>query len=329
MQNSVDVVVIGAGPYGLSAAAHLRGITGLQTRVFGEPMSFWKQNMPAGMFLRSPWSATHIADPKGTLTLDAYAAAQKTNLPKPIPLDSFIDYGRWFQKQAAPDLDTRKIRQVEIGPDGFRVTTEDGEPLNARRVVVATGIAPLAWKPPAFDGLPESLVSHACDHSDLSRFAGKRVFVVGAGQSALETAALLHEGGAKVEVIVRNPEVRWLKWRSKLLRLALIGKVLYPPRDVGPAGISQLVARPDCFRLLPRKLQDKIARRAILPAGSVWLIDRLKDVSLRTGLTLKSGTPVGKQLFTFWVRGGVEFWARGAIRIGHVLLCPRPCANNW
>ena len=259
-------------------------------------MSFWKENMPTGMFLRSPWSATHIADPNGSLSLDAYTAERKIKLSKPIPIVDFIDYGHWFQKRAAPDLDTRKIRQVERGPKGFRLATEDGEPVDARRVIVATGIAPFAWKPPEFDGLPASLVSHACDHKDLTRFRGKRVFVAGAGQSALETAALLHEVGADVEVIVRNPQVRWLKWRSKLLRIAWIGALLYSPRDVGPAGISKLVAVPDCFRLLPRKLQDKIGRRAILPAGSVWLIDRLKDVPKRTNLTVKSATPVNGQL---------------------------------
>ncbi len=296
MQNSLDVVIIGAGPYGLSAAAHLRGIPGLQTRVFGQPMSFWKENMPTGMFLRSPWSASHIANPNNSLSLDAYTAARKITLSKPIPLNDFIDYGRWVQKQVAPSLDTRKIREVGRGPKGFRVITEDGEPMDTKRVVVATGIAPFAWKPPEFDGLPASLVSHACDHNDLSRFKGKRIFVAGAGQSALETAALLHEVGANVEVIVRNPQVRWLKWRSKLLRIAPIGALLYSPRDVGPAGISKLVAVPDCFRLLPRNLQNKIGRRAILPAGSVWLIDRLKDVPKRTNLTVKSAVPVNGQL---------------------------------
>ncbi len=208
MQDRSDVVIIGAGPYGLSAAAHLKALGGLTVRVFGETMEFWRQNMPAGMFLRSPWSATHIADPNGTLSLDAYTAARKKQLSKPIPLDDFIDYGEWFQGQAAPDLDRRKIRKVESEPKGFRLTTSDGEVINTKRVVVATGIAPFAWRPPEFEGLPKSLVSHACDHSDLSRFKGKHVAVVGAGQSALESAALLHEAGADVEIIIRNPQIR-------------------------------------------------------------------------------------------------------------------------
>ena len=48
-----DVAVIGAGPYGLSAGAHLKA-KGIAVRVFGEPMEFWANKMPEGMLLRSP-----------------------------------------------------------------------------------------------------------------------------------------------------------------------------------------------------------------------------------------------------------------------------------
>src|SRR3954451_3038307 len=103
MQNS-DVIIIGAGPYGLSAAAHLRTIKGLRVRVFGEAMALWKHRMPAGMFLRSPFSASHIADPEGKLSLDAFLAVEGNHLPKPIPLKRFIEYGCWFQQKVVPDL---------------------------------------------------------------------------------------------------------------------------------------------------------------------------------------------------------------------------------
>ncbi|HUL51373.1 MAG TPA: FAD-dependent oxidoreductase [Candidatus Nitrosotalea sp.] len=291
-----DVIIIGAGPYGLSAAVHLRTIKGLNVRIFGEPMSFWERNMPIGMFLRSPWSATHIANPDGSLNLEAYVASEGNHLPTPIPLDRFIEYGKWFQRKAAPNLDTRKVRVIESASNGFRVTTEDGESLNARKVIVACGIAPFAWCPPGFDKLPASLVSHSCDQRDFSRFSGKRVFVVGAGQSSLESGALLHESKADVEIIVRNPMVRWIRWRGKFLRFGPLGHIFYSPRDVGPAGVSQLVARPDCLRLLPRNIQDWLGKRSIRPAGAVWLIDRLKDVPIRTDRQVKSAVPVGNQL---------------------------------
>ena len=290
-----DVIVVGAGPYGLSAAVHLQTIRGLQVRAFGRVMTFWEKNMPAGMFLRSPWKASHIADPKGTLTLDAYVAASGNHLSKPIPLDRFVDYGRWYQKQGVPGLDPRNIRRIQRTSNGFQVTAEDGEVFASRRVVVATGIAPFARRPPEADGLPAALVSHSCDHSDLTRFANKRVLVVGAGQSALESAALLHEGGANVEVAVRNPQVRWLRLSGTRFHKGIMGRILYSPRDVGPAGMSQLTARPDCLRLFPRSIQNWVGRRAIRPAGSGWLIERVKNIPIQTGVFVKSITPVAGQ----------------------------------
>ncbi|HTL18035.1 MAG TPA: FAD-dependent oxidoreductase [Patescibacteria group bacterium] len=291
-----DVVVVGAGPYGLSAAAHLGEIRGLQVRVFGRPMSFWKENMPAGMLLRSQWDASHLSHPRGAYTLDAYVAAKGNHCGDPIPLERFIDYGLWFQKTVVPNLDTRQIRSIEPGPAGFQLTAEDGELFYANRVVVAAGIAPFARRPEEFKSLPASLVSHCGDHTDLSRFAGKRVLMVGGGQSALESAALLQERGANVEIVVRSPQIHWLRWRSKISRLGSVGRLLHSVRDVGPPGLSLLVARPGLFTKLPRELQERIARRSIRPAGSAWVRERLHQVPARTGKYVKAATPVGGQL---------------------------------
>ena len=71
--NDCEVIVIGAGPYGLAVAAHLKE-NKVATQVFGDPMSFWRRHMPKGMKLRSPWNATDIADPHGALSLDAYTS---------------------------------------------------------------------------------------------------------------------------------------------------------------------------------------------------------------------------------------------------------------
>ena len=100
--SSTNVAVIGAGPYGLSAAAHLRSAN-VDTHVFGDAMEFWRCQMPAGMFLRSSWDASHIAHPDRALTLNEYQAKHGIHLPVPVPLDKFIEYGQWFQGQVAPD----------------------------------------------------------------------------------------------------------------------------------------------------------------------------------------------------------------------------------
>ncbi len=124
--SSCNAVVVGAGPYGLSAAAYLRA-AGVETRVFGEPMSFWENQMPVGMCLRSNWGASHIADPRQALTLDEYCRQNGNHVSKPIPLDRFVDYGRWYQGTAVPDLDKRQVRSIEAWIAAFRVILADGE----------------------------------------------------------------------------------------------------------------------------------------------------------------------------------------------------------
>ncbi len=292
-----EVAIIGAGPYGLSAAAHLKTVKGLDVRVFGEPMSFWERNMPMGMFLRSNWSATQIADPSRSLTLEGYQAATGTQVSVPVPLEQFVQYGQWYQRQAVPDLDRRKVTRIESDPKGFRLMLEDGEMAHARRVVVAVGINSFAWRPSEFRHLPSHLVSHTAEHHDLRPFAGKVVLVVGCGQSALESGALLHEVGGEVEVIGRSPKIHWLQGRlSKTLHHRLgrfTRRLLYAPTDVGPAGISQLMARPDLLRRFPRDLQDRLSRRCIRPAGARWLVDRLQDVPITLGRVIVSASVVG------------------------------------
>src|SRR5919205_771912 len=106
-----DVVVVGAGPYGLSTTAHLRD-AGVETRVFGEPMIFWQEQMPRGMLLRSAWEASHIADPRHQYTLEAYRGVTGARFGAPIPLPDFVRYGEWFQQQVPPDLDRRRVTRV-------------------------------------------------------------------------------------------------------------------------------------------------------------------------------------------------------------------------
>jgi cation diffusion facilitator CzcD-associated flavoprotein CzcO len=272
-----QVVVVGAGPYGLSAAAYLRA-AGVDTHVFGRPMSFWQDKMPKGMCLRSNWGASHIADPRGELTLDAYCRENGNHVTKPIPLDRFVDYGVWFQRKAVPDLDRREIKSIEPGLKGFRINLSDGEALTSKRVVIAAGIEPFAAVPTEFDQIPSSLASHSSQHKDLGVFSGKSVVVIGAGQSALESAALLMESGASVEVLCRRDSLRWVGLHPRLHHLGLLSKMLYSDRDVGPAGISRLVAAPHLFKLFPRWFQNRTAYRAIRPAVAGWLASRIANV---------------------------------------------------
>jgi cation diffusion facilitator CzcD-associated flavoprotein CzcO len=295
-----DIAIIGAGPYGLSSAAHLHTVKGLDVRVFGQPMSFWERQMPRGMLLRSNWTATQIAGPDRSLSLESFQNASGTKFYMPVPLERFVEYGKWYQSQAVPDLDERAVSGIESDANGFCVTLHDGELLRARRVIIAAGIAPFAWRPPEFANLPPPLASHTSEHRDLGAFAGKKVLIVGGGQSALESAALVREAGGEPEVISRSQTIHWLQgWASKTLHHRMGGfvrRVLYAPTDVGPAGISQLLARPDLVKRLPRSLQDRLRKRAVRPAGARWLVERLRDVPIRLGRSVSSVQTIGEQV---------------------------------
>jgi hypothetical protein len=275
-----DVAIVGAGPYGLSAAAHLAG---LDVRVFGRKMSFWRRHMPRGMFLRSPRAASSLSSPAPSLRLEDYERELGAAPPGPVPLETFVGYGDWFQGRSVPDIDTRKVQAVRRNGATFSLTLDDGEVLRASRVVVAAGIEPFAWRPPEFASLSPERASHSVDHADLGRFAGSEVCVVGAGQSAIESAALLHESGASVQVVARTASVNWLLRSGLLHQLGPLRALLYAPSDIGPAGVSWLIHLPSLFRRIPRRIQDPLAERSIRPAASAWLVPRVADVPIVLG----------------------------------------------
>jgi FAD-dependent urate hydroxylase len=311
-ERTCDVAIVGAGPYGLAAAARLQSLDGLNVRVFGEPMTFWA-GMPQGMLLRSHWDACHIGFPNGDLTLDSYKAESGKEFGKPVPLDAFIDYGRWFQRTAVPDVDTRRVTSIKSGPGGFRLQLEDGATLRAARVVVAAGIEAFVARPVVFDHFSPDVVTHSSEHRDLGQFSGGRVLVIGGGQSALESAALLHEAGAGVEVIARKEQLTWLHGGTTQARLGRLKPVFYAQTDVGPAGLSRLVAVPGLFRRLPWGAQAKLAHRAIRPAGARWLVDRLAEVPITTGRTV-----VGAKATTSGVRVTLDDTSQRLVE--HVIL---------
>lgn len=289
-----DVAVVGAGPYGLAVTAHLRSRDGVDVRLFGDPMSFWDQQMPVGMLLRSPYVASSIAAPDGALDLDAYQAATGRTVDVPVPLEQFVDYGRWFQEQIAPDVDRRQVSRVARENGHFRLSVGQAETLTARRVVVAAGVARFTRLPAPWADLPRDVVSHAYAHRDLGAFNSRRVLVLGGGQSALESAALLHEGGAEVEVLVRASRIFYLRRVGRLHRLGPVTWLLFAPAEVGPAGLSRVVSMPSMYRRLPRGLHDRGSIRSLRPAGAAWLRPRLAGVPITTGVAVTAVERTGQ-----------------------------------
>jgi FAD-dependent urate hydroxylase len=314
--NATDVVVIGAGPNGLALAAHLDA-AGVERRIFGTPMGAWRDHMPAGMLLKSEPYASDIAAPvPGFSAGDFCRSAEMPYRDRVTPLSRqrFIDYGDWFADQLVRDVERTSVDRVTKGRDGFRLATASGEQFSARRVVVATGIIPFSHVPAELASLPALLVSHSSDHSDLSRFRGNEVVVVGGGQSALETAALLHENGAHPQVIVRkpyvsfptpNPETPGWKRRARhpVARLC----------EGWPCVAYQHF--PDVFRSLPEKTRASRALGFLGPAGAWWLRPRVEGVvPLRIGTSVVAASRAGG-------RASLRLWgpAPDVVECDHVI----------
>ncbi|MCX4410927.1 FAD-dependent oxidoreductase [Streptomyces sp. NPDC059837] len=297
------VAVIGAGPFGLSTAAHLRA-RGIPVRVFGQPMVSWRDHMPQGMLLKSTPVASSLDAPQPGHTIadycDAAGIRRLVTDEDIIPVETFIAYGEWFQQKLVPELERVRVVSVDRrGREGFELKLDSGESFTARAVVVATGLYGLAHLPPELGGAaadgptPTGPVSHSSQHHELSRFSGKELIVVGAGQSALETAALAAEAGARVRVVSRGRgRVAFgaPPWKQPKLR---------PESPFGRAwSLWALSYYPHPYRYLPAEARHYLVRRVLGPLGAWWLRDRFEgkvEVSEVSGIVradVSDGRPV-------------------------------------
>jgi thioredoxin reductase len=275
----VDVAIVGAGPYGLALAAHLRKL-GVGFRVFGKPMSSWLERMPRGMFLKSEGFASSIADPEEGYTLRRYceeAGRAYGDYGAPVAIETFTDYGLWFQQTLVPAVEETEVERVRPVGERWEVALADGQTTVARRVVIACGFPSFRHTPAALRDLPPSVVSHSSDHSDLRKFAGQDVVVVGAGQSALETAALLRESGASPSVVVRRTNLSWND-PPEVGRRSLQNRIRFPMTGLGAGWASWVYADvPLAFFRFPVATRVRLAREVLGPAGAWWLRERMEE----------------------------------------------------
>jgi len=297
-------VVVGAGPYGLAIGAHALH-HGLQTRVFGEPMASWQNHMPTGMYLKSEPSASSLAAPRPGFTLRDYSLVhgQKPLVdPDPVPIEQFVGYGLWFQEQLVP-VERERVARIARSNGGYEVTLGSGEVITTRNVVLAHGHVGYAYLPPEVAALangaplPTAQVSHSMHHADLSTFADRDVAVIGGGQSALESAALLHEAGAGVHVLVRAPKVVW-GGSTRPDPAGPFEKVLKPPSPLGPGWSLVACTRgAGAFRRLPEATRHKLVKTVLGPFGSWWLHDRVMGVvDVRTGQYVSAASTDGDKV---------------------------------
>lgn len=271
------VAIVGAGPYGLSTAAHLAQ-RGVEVTTFGSPMATWRRHMPAGMLLKSDGFATSLSAPLPGWTLGEHCRRAGVPYGEREPrvlLERFIDYGLAFQRELVPDLDTRAVTRLAAAAGGFALTLDDGTVLTAERVVLAVGIGHFAAVPPVLQSLGER-VTHSSAHRRFDRFAGRRVAVVGAGSSAVEVAAGLIEAGASVTMLVRRGEIPFWSAPQPGAQATLWAGLRSPSSGLGPGYRSKLCEElPDVFRRLPAELRLKVVRNHLGPSSGWWLRERV------------------------------------------------------
>jgi lysine/ornithine N-monooxygenase len=285
---TIDAAIVGAGPYGLSVAAHLKA-RGVRLRIFGTPMSFWRA-MPESISLKSPAFSTNVYVPRKHFTYSEYCVAHGLKDEEPYSMASFAEYGQWVQRTLVPEVEPVDVADVSpvSGGGAFDLRLHSGESLRARSVVVATGLSHFARLPAALDGLPRDLVSHTSEHSSYAAFEGKDVAVIGAGASALEAATLLLEAGARPVLLVREERVilhtKFEPNRSLLTRLR------DPNSALGTGRKSWVLEHfPLLLHYVPESRRVRFTRAYLGPAGPWWLIGRFEGkVPLRLGTQVRA-----------------------------------------
>ena len=283
--NVVDVAIVGAGPYGLAAAAHC---VGLRSIVFGPAMSTWRRMQP-DMQLRAIWDHMTLHAPAGRGTLAEWMAETGTPKKEPMTPPDFLSYVDWFREHYVPCHDGAEVVSVTKVGDAFRVATTTGV-WSARALVVAVGITPFPVRP-SFVTVEDDRISPATDRDRFDDLSSAAVIVVGGGQAAVEAAAYAARAGAKVTLLSRS-DLHWFvnrrpkehqRIRRWLYRLA------YPEQGVGPPVINRLVSHPDLYASLPGQIRDRLTARILRSGASPWLERMVKDkVDIREGVAVST-----------------------------------------
>jgi thioredoxin reductase len=250
----VNLLIVGAGPFGLSMAAYAK-YNNLDHLVIGKPLSFWKENMPKGMFLRSgrDW---HLC-PQGIYTIDKYLETKelKPEDVEPLSLDFYLSYTEWFQEQIKVQIQESLAQRLDHLNNQFVATLDDGQTITASNALLAIGFRYFKNVPTELaEIIPPKRFSHTCDFVNFDSLMGKRCLIIGGRQSAYEWAALINETGAAMIHISHRHEIPqftqsdWA-WVSPMM--------------------GTMTENPDWFRNLPKQKRKEIEQR-------FWAEGRLK-----------------------------------------------------
>jgi FAD-dependent urate hydroxylase len=273
-----NVAIVGAGPYGLSLAAHLAA-RNVNHRIFGRPMQFWSNVADAGgdRYLRTYCFGTSISTPCNGFSFVDYNGPRGLETFEPCTISNFVAYGHWFQQANVPWVEPIDVMRIARGATDFEVVLADGQCVSASHVIIATGLASYANVPAAMATLPPALAIHTSRITSFAKFEGREVAVIGAGQSALEAAAILHETGARPQLIVRKKAIRWM---SRVQSSGSLWKRLRSPvSSLGSGPKAWMLAKlPGTMHRLPDEWRLAFLKSHLPPEGAWWLRKRVENL---------------------------------------------------
>jgi thioredoxin reductase len=286
------VAIIGAGPYGLSLAAHFRN-RGIPFRIFGRPMDSWLAHMPKGMMLKSDGFASNIYDPESKFTLKQFCAErgiEYADMGLPVKLGTFSDYGLAFRDRMVPELENKTVVSIDRSGDGFVLRLDNGEEFKVERVVLAIGITHFEHVPEDLAKLPDGCVSHSYRHYDLTPFKGRSVVVLGAGSSAIDMAGLLRDADADVQLVARATSLKFHTKPERGKRRSFWQRLRHPDSGLGPGMRSRFFSEwAGWFYYLPESLRVHLVRTTLGPSAGWFVRDKVMGrVPLVLGHTLES-----------------------------------------
>ena len=316
----IEVAIVGAGPYGLSIAAHLRH-RGIAFRIFGPPMLSWREHMPKGMMLKSDGFASSLYDPDGEFTLKRFCAEKTipyTDDQTPVHLETFSSYGVCFRDRYVPELEEKFLAKLERTPEGFSLTLDNGEVVKAKRVILAVGITHFGYIPENLANLSEDFVTHSYKHHDLEPFKNRSVAVIGAGASSIGLAGLLAEIGARPELVARPSKLAFHSMPIPGKKRSLWQRIRNPQSGLGPGLRSRFFADyPNLFHYLPEGRRIQEVRTALGPSGHWFSRDKVEDkLPTHLGFSPEGATVEGSKVrLTMRAKDG----SSRDIRVDHII----------
>lgn len=311
----IDVAIIGAGPYGLSLAAHLAAL-GVDYCVFGPSMAFWRENMPPGRLLKSDGNASDLPAPDAFPIREFLTARGVTfRAEEPIPVEHFHDYGMAFHERHVSSCDTRLVARICRADDGFRLTLDDGTAVAARRAVVAVGVRPFAYTPAEYLALPAERISHSVRYGSVAALAGCRVAVIGSGASAIDVASALNEAGAFPIIVSRRARIAF---HAPPCKRKLRHRIRRPDTGIGGGWDLWLFANfPHAFHALPETTRLHLIETTLGAAPGWFMRKKIEgQVPTLTGVTTERIAMEGEKIvFDLVDRAGTK----SCLKVDHVV----------